>query len=401
MKYFLIFHILFFVGFAKTRIKSDIPLPETQVLNTSFTVCDNECLTNFILNEQVFSFLANVPQKDTNSLVLNEQKLILESLLNIERLKLLNEIRIALILPEKVIGRYSELTAKAVFSYLLNRDKKFQVKSYFIGDENNTSIKKALEDIHRDKFQFVIAPMTIKGANIISNLNSNLYIYFPTIFVSEMKNKNMRMFFGGINYKSQIKQLSKYINNRRISLFYDDSKKGKELNSMVLRELHQRRRRPRISFNMAISRENSDFSNLFKDRNDTVGNIYFLNTTKVKSSILLAQLTSFDQEPSLILSTQINYSPVLLSMTQYYDRKKMLIANSISNRNTKIVDTNSLFNNDITYDWINYSTTLGVDFLYHLISGNKRLYKEPLRNNQIIYSTRIMKPLQASFSEIE
>jgi len=364
-------------------------------------LCNTECLTKLIFDEQIFSFLANIPKSKTDSLMLNEQKLFFESILNIERLELSNNINIALLLPEKVIGRYSELTAKTVFSYLLNRNKKFKVKSYFIGNENNESISKALENIHRDGFKFVIAPMTVKGAKIVGNLDSSLYIYFPTIFTSEIENKNRRMFFGGINYELQITQLTKYINDRNISLFYDDSLKGKELNSMVLTELDKTKPRTRISFNMAVSRENSDFSNLFKDRNDTVGNIYFLNTTKVKSSILLAQLTSFDQEPSLILSTQTNYSPVLLSMTQPYDRKNMLIANSISDDNQDIADTNALFNNDITYDAINYSTTLGVDFLFHLISGQKRLYKEPLVNNQIIYSIRIMKPLQASFSEIE
>jgi len=402
MRYIIFFSIFFAIGFSNTtRVKSKIPIPQNKILKRYSSNCNSKCLTNLIIKGKVFTFLANM-SNNVNNFALKEQKLILESVLNIKNNSSLDEIKIALLLPDKIIGRYSESTTKTVFSYLLTKKHKFQVKSYFIDVESRKSISRALNQINRDKFKFVIAPMTNRGATIISKLNPEIFIYFPTIHSSEIKDRSKYMFFGGIDYKAQIRKLVRYIKNRKISLFYDSSKKGRELNSIVVSELKRSKKRVRISLNRSVSKKHSDFSHLFKDNNKTIGNTYFLNTTKVKSSILLAQLTSFDQEPSLILSTQINYTPIILSMTQPYDRKKMLIANSISNiDNKKIVDTNLLFNNDIKYDWINYSTTVGIDYLFHLMSGKKRLYRERFVDNQLQYRIRVMKPLEAKFLEVK
>jgi len=403
MKYIIILNILFSIIFADivAKIESTIPLPETKILKKVLLDCNSSCLTDLIIEEQIFSFLAQLPD-DIDNFVLKEQRLILESLLNISNSSSLDEIRVALLLPDKIIGRYSESTIKTVFAYLLTKDHKFHIKSYFIDKEDNRSISTALENINRDNFRFVIAPMTSKGAKVIAKLNPDIYLYFPTIHSLEIEERTPYMFFGGINYKVQIEKLVSYIGDRNISLFYDSSKKGKALNSMVLSELNRSKPDNIISIKRTVSKDSSNFSNLFKDNNKTFGNSYFLNTTQVQSSILLAQLTSYDQEPSIVLSTQINYTPILLSMTQPYDRKEMLIANSISNiENRLVVETNSIFNNDIVYDWINYSTTVGIDYIFHMMSGKKRFYKEHFIDNQLIYSIRIMKPLEAKFLELK
>ena len=79
----------------------------------------------------------------------------------------------------------------------------------------------------------------------------------------------------------------------------------------------------------------------------------------------MSQLTLYDANATNILSTQINYDPLLFSMTQYKDRKTMIIANSITSQNNVFIETNSLLGNDIVYDWINYTTTIGVDYFMH------------------------------------
>ena len=63
----------------------------------------------------------------------------------------------------------------------------------------------------------------------------------------------------------------------------------------------------------------------------------------------------------------------------------MIIANSILKDNTVITDTNLILNNDITYDWINYATTVGVDYFYNRITNEAREYPLELSNNQIIW----------------
>ena len=128
--------------------------------------------------------------------------------------------------------------------------------------------------------------------------------------------------------------------------------------------------------------------------------MYFINTTQDKNSIILAQLTTFDQQPSKIFTTQTNYSSLILDMTQPYDRKNVYIANIIAKDiNEQLLDTNSIFDNDIFYDWVNYSTSIGLDYFFHLTTGKFRLFNEPIINNQVDYYIRIMRPKTSKFEE--
>ncbi len=86
-------------------------------------------------------------------------------------------------------------------------------------------------------------------------------------------------------------------------------------------------------------------------------------------------------------------------MTQPIDRENLVTANSISNSHREIADTNYLFNNDIVYDWINYSATIGTDLFYHLITGKPRIYSEPIENNQVIYTIHMMRSREREFYE--
>lgn len=383
------------------RKLSPIPLPETKILKKDTILCDDSCLDQLLINGQIFSFLAN-SDGEIENLWIKERKLILEASLNIKNSNEENVIKIALLLPETIIGRYSSSITKSIFSFLLAKDAKFVLKSYFIEDENNSSISTAIENITSDGFRFVIAPMTIDGAKIISELSPKLYFFFPTIHSENIFKRNEFLYFGGINYHSQIEKLLQYFDGEKVALFYDDSTKGEELNNIVLDELNRTFPNMDLTTNEKVSKTSTDFSKLFKDNNSTVGQSYFINTTKVKSSIILAQLTTYDQEPKLILSTQINYTPILLSMTQPNDRKNMLIANSISKvEDETITDINLLLSNDINYDWINYSSTVGADYFYFLLSGKPRVYDEQVIDNQIIYNIRIMKPLEAKFIDVE
>ncbi len=382
------------------RVPSPLPLPETTILKRDSINYDEERLHQFLLDGDIFSFLA-YSSESMKSFSLRERRLVLNSLFNVSTPREFDGIKIALLLPENIIGRYSSFTTKAVTSYLLSKKSEFQLKNYFIKDESNETVSSALEEIMRDEVQFVVALMSINGAKVVNELSPNLFIYFPTVNRSKVETDSNYLYFGGIDYQRQIENLLSYYKGGQIALYYDASSRGEELNSIVMRELNISHPDANITMVKSISKSDSDFSKIYKDNNDTVGSSYFLNTTKVKSSILLAQLTSFDQEPELILSTQNNYTPILLSMTQYADRKSMIIANSISGSfDETIGDINSLLNNDIHYDWINYSTTVGVDYFYHLMSGEERSYRESIVNNQINYTIRFMKPIEAKFLEV-
>ena len=84
-------------------------------------------------------------------------------------------------------------------------------------------------------------------------------------------------------------------------------------------------------------------------------------------------------------------------MTQYGDRKNMIVANSISINKDMITEANALLSNDIVYDWINYSTTVGIDLFFNAITNTPREYPLSLVNNQISYPINLVKPSYARF----
>jgi SRSO17 transposase len=115
--------------------------------------------------------------------------------------------------------------------------------------------------------------------------------------------------------------------------------------------------------------------------------------------MIMSQLTLYDTNVTNILSTQINYDPLLLSMTQYVDREKMIIANSITQENNTIIESNALLGNDIRYDWINYTTTVGIDYFYNKITGGDREYNIEISDNQMIYDVELLRPGLSKFSK--
>jgi 5S rRNA maturation endonuclease (ribonuclease M5) len=400
MKLKTILYFMIFFSLLEAREPSPIPLPKTEVLSRSSYECADSCLMKYIERGDIFSFLSYAKNELENS-ELEEKRRFFQTLLNVSGDVEEAFVRIALLLPDKKIGRYALSVSKSTFAYLIARKVPFEVKSYFIEDETNSTLAKAIEEIEADEHSFVIAPLTERGVHILSKIETKPYIYIPTTHIRKIENKSENLIFGGIDYKKQVEELLSFLDvNDSLSMFFDDSQKGEELRELVLETLQNKGRNIDLKVDERVEKKQSNFKKLLNK--DEVGGKYFINTTQLKSSILLSQLTANKQKPALILSTQINYSPNLLSMTQYRDRKNMLIANSISGRdNRDILNMNLLLNNDIRYNWINYSTTVGVDYFFSLITGKKREFQELLINNQIIYNIRIMKPQQASFVEIE
>ncbi|HEX5670010.1 MAG TPA: hypothetical protein VFX66_00625, partial [Sulfuricurvum sp.] len=117
----------------------------------------------------------------------------------------------------------------------------------------------------------------------------------------------------------------------------------------------------------------------------------------VKTSMLLSQMTFAGAHETNILSTQINYDPALITLTQYPDRKNMIIANSIIEQVPSIYEANALMNNDLSFDWINYTTSVGADYLIANFYGLQRAYSMPIIDHQIIYPVELMRPKESGF----
>lgn len=384
--------------FAQSYKVSNIPLPKLSIENLNIAECNQECLEQLLEDEQIFSFLARITSNSSTQ-ELKEQFFIYSSLLNIAHKNGINqEFKVALLLPYKVIGRYASMTTKTTFAYMLARNTAFEIKSYQVEDESAKEFQKAIELIKQDGFNYVIAPLTLKGVVNIATLNTNsLELYFPTIHKSSLQGYRSNFFFGGIDYKKQLSELMKN-SVSPLALFYDSSDLANRLNNYtkeIYAESNTTYKKELVSFK--IKRHDSNLKKELKGNRKIQRSSVFLNTPIVKSAMIMSQLTLYDANVTNILSTQINYDPILLSMTQYDDRRTMIIANSIGLNNKVIIEANSLLENDINYDWINYATTIGVDYFHHKITTADREYPQEMIENQIEYDITLLKPTFSRF----
>ena len=416
--------LIFFIPsiiFARSFMISKIPLPKSYIENLDPYVCDTICLQNFIDKGMIFSFMAHADHKLDNK-ALDDIRKMNVSVLNLGNFNSSNQLNIAMLLPYNKIGKYAASTTNAVFAYLMTKSNSFSLKSYKIESENINDIKNALKKIDTDGFEYIIAPFTRKGVNNIIAINPNLNIYFPTINKNDVNSTSDHLYFGGIDYKQQSKLLLKKAVSPLI-IFSDKSHTGKELAKYQKEEfLH-----PTIDINdkmsyedeisvydmqenksfnenkhvikYTISRRTTNLQKYLKNNEKINDGSFFINTPVIKTGMIMSQLTLYDTNRTNILSTQINYDPLILSMTQYRDRKNMIIANSVTEENNILIEANSLLHNDIVYDWINYSTTIGIDYFYKLITNEPREYKIPIQDNQFQYNIELIKPTFSKFSK--
>ncbi|MEA3330750.1 MAG: hypothetical protein U9Q29_03550 [Campylobacterota bacterium] len=426
----LIFLLLPLAVFAQSFLISNIPIPKTYIQNLDPYPCNEECLQEYLDNDMIFSFLSHVDRKLDNK-EQDEIRMINISILNLGSKIISEELRIALLLPYKTIGRYAASTTNSAFSYLITKNRSFELKTYKIESETTEEIRTTLSKIQEDGFDYVIAPLTQKGANILSQIDPETYIYFPTIHKDDINSTSPYLIYGGIDYKAQSNLLLKEAVSPLV-IFYDKSTIGKKLslyeeesfknrafidkNSTITIEEFSAQTEENIEIvdmldedtiedenitvvKFSIPKRTTNLEKQLKENEEIVEGSFFLNTPIVKSGMIMSQLTLYDVNATNILSTQINYDPLLLSMTQYNDRKEMIVANSITQHNNVLIETNSLLSNDIVYDWINYTTTVGIDYFFHLITNDSREYNIAIKDNQLIYPIELLRPSFSRFTK--
>ncbi|SFV60769.1 Putative periplasmic protein [hydrothermal vent metagenome] len=402
MKLLLLFFIPSII-FAQSFIISKIPLPKTYIENLDPYECDTLCLQNYLDKGMLFSFLAHADHKLKDK-SLDEIRKMNFTILNLGMSNTSNGLNIAMLLPYNKIGKYAASTTNAVFIYLMTKSNSFSLKSYKVASEEQDAIETALKKIEADGYKYVIAPFTKKGVESVIAINPNLNIYFPTVNKNDINTTSPSLYFGGIDYKKQSNILLKKAVSPLV-IFSDRSAIGKELakyqKEEFLTQIIDKNNtefdddtnlyKPKKVIQYRVSQRMTNLQRYLKDNKKIDNGSFFINTPIIKTGMIISQLTLYDVNQTNILSTQINYDPLLLSMTQYRDRKKMIIANSITEENNILIEANRLMHNDIVYDWINYSTTIAIDYFYSLITGMPREYKFPMQENQIIYDVELVK----------
>jgi hypothetical protein len=352
--------------FCESSLTSNVPLPKTDVQNLDPTMVEN----------------ANVEYS---------------SALEAKAASSDGKLRIALLIPYNKIGRYAASTTNASFAYLMSKNRPFELKSYKIEDESYDEIFKTLKKIQADGFSYIIAPLTQSGEKIVSKINPQINIYFPTINKKDTQTTSKYLYYGGIDYRAQSDLLLKESVSPLV-IFYDKSEIGEQLSNYQEYKFKQDNATTRNNVvKFSIPQQITSLEDQLKDNKRIFGGSFFVNTPIVKSGMIMSQLTLYNTNATNVLSTQTNYNPLLLSMTQYQDRKNMIIANSITQNNDELIETNSLLGNDIVYEWINYTTTVGIDYFSYIISGAKREYNIENVNNQMIYPIVLLQPSVSRF----
>ncbi len=405
--------------FAQSFLISNIQIPKTYIQDLDPYECNSECLQEFLDRDMIFSFLAHANSKLENS-EQDEIRVMNISILNLGSGLPTGNLRIALLLPYKKIGKYASSTTNASFAYLMTKGYPFELKSYKIESEGIEDLEAALREIKNDGFNYVIAPLTQTGVDNVVLINKELNIYFPTVNKKDTNTSSPFLSFGGIDYRAQSDILVKEAVSPLV-IFSDKSSLGKKLalyeedkfkykNSIVdydgvnpdefsayIQEEEKVAIEDHKVIKYSISRKTTNLERYLKENKKIVDGSFFLNTPIVKSGMIMSQVTLYESNATNILSTQINYDPLIISMTQYTDRKNMIIANSITEKNNVLIETNSLLGNDIVYDWINYTTTVGIDYFFSQITNEGREYQIVVEENQMIYPIELVKPSLSRF----
>ncbi len=305
--------------------------------------------------------------------------------------------KIALLVPKKVIGAYANSVANSILSYLLYQQGHFIFEVFDSKTQSKEDLMLTLGKIHQKGFRVIIAPVTPAGANVLAMLEREAFVYVPTVNINDVEVENPNFLYGGIDYQAQIEALLTQA-NQKIVIFGDKSALAKKLSEYI----HQKRLED-IVYVKEIKNAKANLSYLLKKNRRLKDATIFLNMPVVKSALLAAQLSRYKVPYEKILSTQVNYSPLLFTLTQYQDRRKFFIANAISGAPFVLEDINRLIGSDIRYNWINYATSIGMDYLFDSSAGQgeKQLFIEAVMGQQVYYDTHIVRAGQGSFIPVD
>ncbi len=378
----LLVTLLLYTGLtAQIQLMSPIPLPSTVIIDLDPSEYDESELYELLQEGEIFTFLAKSKGVQNPELASVRQRYM--TLFNAtHKIYSSAAFKVAFVVPYRVIGKYASSTSNTALAYLLNRKIPFELKLFPVADEENATLNDALAAVSEGSFDLIVAPVTMKGARYLCKQAIDTDLYIPTLHRNRIECPNDRVRFGGIDYPRQIETLSYLVESNATTITVSDSSSISKMLSQTVAETIDVQERLFL-----------DRSGYFKDmiaaHEDLNQSVLFLNTPVVKSSLFLSQLTLADYKPQLILSTQINYSPLLLTLTQYHDRENMILASSIGPLDPVLAENIALVNQDVRYNWLNYATLCGIDHYFSTKTGEQRLVHEEFVDRSIDYGVQL------------
>ncbi|MEW5832824.1 MAG: hypothetical protein AB1763_08305 [Campylobacterota bacterium] len=308
--------------------------------------------------------------------------------------------KIAVLSAPRVIGRYSQSIFNVALATTLGvTPSGCEMRHFTVPDESPESLRKALDEIRKEGIQAVLAPLTSAGTKNLLGADTGLAIFVPTVHKRDFPEASQNIVFGSIDYVRQIEALLPHMSDS-IAVFYDDSAVGKQLKASTEEVFvaHKGAKKTFTAYPVDPKGDNI-VSHLSRPAQFHKKSVIF-HVPVVKSSLLAAHMTFTGVKERNILSTQINIDPNLLHLTQYHDRKNMIIANSLVEFPPGIYASNALMNNDIAFDWVHYASSVGIDYLVAKLNGTPRSYTMRIVNNQVIYPIELLRPKESGFEPL-
>lgn len=306
------------------------------------------------------------------------------------------KITIGIMSAPSIIGRYSNATYNVALATLLSTHLDFELIKYELPNESEEAICGMLNRLHKESVDGILAPLTLAGARNLMKCDNPTITFIPTVHKRDVGSARENYVFGAIDYESQIEALLPYMASS-LAIFYDDSAVGKSLSHTTQTIASNAPKGGKSSNQYPIDTAGENIVKYLAKPSAFTKRSIITHLPVVKTSMLAAHLTFSGAHEHNLLSTQINFDPTLITLTQYKDRKNMIIANSIIEQVPSIYESNALMNNDLTFDWINYTTSVGSDYLISELSGNPRGYTMRLINAQVIYPVELMVPKEFGF----
>ncbi|MBZ7954507.1 hypothetical protein H2278_06640 [Campylobacter sp. W0018] len=396
-KILLILGLCFCFLAAREQRLVDIPPSENFYPNLSTQECGINCLFDLLESRLYLSFLSEFSdQKD--QFLSNVYAKLLNSITDFDQaVQKITAVKLAIIIPEKTIKSYSSTIVNSSIAYLLRQRADIKVKVFLIGTEDENKIRQTFDQIETQGYQYIIAAFTLKGASALKDYSKNMKIFIPTLHKNFAPNLNQNIIFGSIDYDAQIMALLQKANSD-IAIFGDNSILSDNLNTRIL--LDSKNQNARI---YKVDGEKLDFYKLLRSQGSLNQASIFFNTPLVKTALTSSQLRVYNIYPYVLLSTQINYNPAFLNLTQEADRKNFIIANSINNHDDNLSYLNEIFNQNIDYNWVAYATGIGVDYFYtnFLNQESKSIFDEKIEDSQVLYKVHLMQSVKSNFEELK
>ena len=371
---------------SQPRVFSPVPVAANTMINLETAQCGEGCLARLLNEERFFSFLARY-QAGTKTPHLNEAYQRYAGFFNLGAPQS-SGIRMAVVIPSEVIGRYSVMVANSVSAYLLHKGEPFELKVFDSLDESPENLRATFAQVEAAGFRRVIAALTAEGAATLSKLPVNVEVFIPTVNRFELAEAaGANLFFGGIDYGAQLEALSKYQSGSRTITFEEPIPLSQKISAQADATC------PEPPSRVSINNPRINFSTLFKTEGVEHNTTLLLNTQPVRTSLILSQITYNDLNISAALSTQINFNPLILTLTQTEDVEKFYVASAIGGGDKNLREINALMQNDIRFNWIPYATTVLADLIIQRQTGNFTSTSEnfglKLLDNQVQYPVYI------------